>query len=110
RRFAAGEAVFRRRDPGTSVLVVEEGHVRVSIPGAGDEEMLALLGPGDVFGEMAVLDEGPRTADATADEGCAVLEIPREDFLRFLQSRPQVAERLVALLGRRLEEGAATSA
>ncbi len=108
RRFEPGEAVFRRGDPGATVYVVQEGHVAVTVPGERDGELVARLGPGDVFGEMAILDEGPRRADATAEGGSSVLEIAREDFLRFLQSRPRVAERLVALLGRRLEEDAAT--
>jgi len=107
RRIGNGESLFRRGDPAKAVYVVREGHVVVTVPGENEGTVLARLGPRDLVGEVAVLSEGPRTADALAEGETFVLEIPRRDFLRFVESKPMVAERLLAILGRRLEEDAA---
>lgn len=107
RRLGDGEALFRRGDRGNSVFVVHEGGVDVSVSGEGGATVLAHLGPRDLVGEVAALSEGPRTADAVAKGEAFALEIPRRDFLRFVESKPMVAERLLAILGRRLEEDAA---
>lgn len=67
REVAAGELVFREGDPGTEMFVILEGRVRISkeVPGIG-EEALAILEPGSYFGEMALIDDTPRSADARA--------------------------------------------
>ena len=73
-RVPRGKYVFREGEPGASMYVVVEGKVRISrqLPGMG-EEALAILQPGEAFGEMAVVEEGMRSADALAHEGEAVL-------------------------------------
>lgn len=73
-RVSRGKYVFREGEPGASMYVVVEGKVRISrqLPGMG-EEALAILEPGAAFGEMAVVEEGLRSADAIAHEGEAVL-------------------------------------
>jgi hypothetical protein len=83
RHFAAGETIFLMGSPGTSMMAVLRGTVRISVPSPeGREIVLAILQPGEVFGEIALLDGKERTADARAMTGCdlAVLErrgIPR---------------------------------
>jgi CRP-like cAMP-binding protein len=78
---ARGSKIFRHGDPGEKLYLILEGKVRISreIPGMG-EEALAVLGPGQVFGEMALLDESPRSADAIGHEKCRVLAVPRDGF------------------------------
>jgi CRP-like cAMP-binding protein len=85
RRVGAGESVFREGSSGDEMYVVLEGTVRISkeIPGAG-EEALSLLGPGSTFGEMAAIDDAPRSADAVAHGECTLLAIRREDLDRLM--------------------------
>jgi CRP/FNR family transcriptional regulator, cyclic AMP receptor protein len=87
RDLAAGEAVFREGDPGDEMFVVVAGKVRISkqVPGVG-EEALSILEPGSYFGEMAMVDDGLRSADAIAHTTCALAVIRREalDQLMFV--------------------------
>jgi CRP-like cAMP-binding protein len=73
--------IFQHGDVGDKLYLILDGKVRISrqIPGMG-EEALAVLGPGQVFGEMALLDEAPRSADALCHESCRVLAIAKEDL------------------------------
>ena len=86
--FPAGATVFEHGAPGDKLYLILEGRVRIgrSVAGMG-EEALAVLDAGDVFGEMALLDEAPRSADARAHESCVLLSITKERFedLLFLQ-------------------------
>jgi len=78
---APGTKIFQHGDAGDKLYLILEGKVRISreVPGMG-EEALAVLGPGQVFGEMALLDESPRSADARVHERCRVLAIPKDGF------------------------------
>jgi len=80
-RYARGDVVFRHDDPGDRFFLVLEGAVRVSrsVPGMG-EEALAVLRPGNALGEMALVDDSPRSADATAHEACSLLAIAKDDM------------------------------
>ncbi len=78
---ALGTRIFQYGDPGDRLFVILEGKVRISREVAGlGEEALAVLGPGEVFGEMALLDESPRSADARAHEACRLLVIAKDAF------------------------------
>lgn len=78
---AAGTKIFQHGDAGDKLYLILEGKVRISRDVAGmGEEALAVLGPGQVFGEMALLDESPRSADARVHERCRVLAIPKDGF------------------------------
>ncbi|HEV2440246.1 MAG TPA: Crp/Fnr family transcriptional regulator [bacterium] len=102
RRYRAGEPVFREGDPGTALYVVETGEVKILLGGAdGKEVALSLLGPGEFFGELALLDGEPRSADAVVTVPSELLVLPREDFLRFLREVPAVAINMLAALSRR---------
>jgi CRP/FNR family transcriptional regulator, cyclic AMP receptor protein len=74
-------SIFQHGDVGDKVYLILEGKVRIvrQIPGLG-EEALAVLGPGQVFGEMALLDESPRSADALCHDSCRLLAIAKEDL------------------------------
>lgn len=80
-QFPSGQTIFEQGSQGHKLYLIIQGRVRItrSVPGMG-EEALAVLGPGDVFGEMALLDEAPRSADARAHEDCVLLSIPKERF------------------------------
>ncbi len=85
RRASEGELLFREGSSGDETFVVVSGTVRISkdIPGAG-EEALTLLGPGSYFGEMAAIDDAPRSADAVAHTDCSLLAIRRDDLDRLM--------------------------
>ncbi len=78
---ALGTRIFQYGDPGDKLFIILEGKVRISreVSGMG-EEALAVLGPGEIFGEMALLDESPRSADARAHERCRLLVITKDAF------------------------------
>jgi len=78
---AVGTKIFQHGDAGDKLYLILEGRVRISREVAGmGEEALAVLGPGHVFGEMALLDESPRSADARVHERCRLLVIPKDGF------------------------------
>ena len=78
---ATGIKIFQYGDAGDKLFIILEGKVRISrdLSGMG-EEALAVLGPGEVFGEMSLIDEAPRSADARVHERCRLLVIAKEDF------------------------------
>lgn len=104
-----GTRIFQYGDPGDKLFVILEGKVRISREVAGmGEEALAVLGPGQVFGEMALLDESPRSADAVAHERCRLLVITKDAFddLLFLHKALayEVLWSCVRMLASRLRE------
>lgn len=103
RRLEPGEGIFREGDPGDAMYVVLEGRVRISkqIPGVG-EEALGILERGDYFGEMALIDRQPRSADAKAHDpgGAVVLSIPKDVVDGLLDIRKVSAVGLLRLLCR----------
>jgi CRP/FNR family transcriptional regulator, cyclic AMP receptor protein len=103
RRYAKGQFIFQQGDPGLCLYLVESGKVKIaSFSSEGKGLMLNLLGPGDFFGELALLDGEPRSADALAQEPCQLLLLQRDDFMHFLEARPHVAIKLLATVSRRL--------
>ena len=106
RSLVAGEELFDRGDAGDELFLIDAGRVAVTVPGAdGASRTVATLGPGEVLGEVALLDEGARTAGAVAETDARLLALGRDRILRLLEARPAVVERLIALLGERLNEG-----
>jgi CRP-like cAMP-binding protein len=103
RRLRAGATLFTKGDPGTALFAVGEGTVKITVPSVdGREAMFNLLHAGEIFGEIALLDGQPRTADAVAVTDCELMVIERRDFLAFLHSEPSVALKLIELLCARL--------
>jgi CRP/FNR family cyclic AMP-dependent transcriptional regulator len=106
---AVGTKIFQHGDAGDKLYLILEGRVRISRELAGmGEEALAVLGPGEVFGEMALLDESPRSADARVHESCRLLAVPKDGFddLLFLHKdlAYEVLWNVVRLLVSRLRE------
>jgi len=103
RHFAAGETIFLMGSPGGSMMAVLSGTVRISIPSPeGREIVLAVLQPGEVFGEIALLDGKERTADARAMTACDLAVLERRDVLEFLGRQPNAWPRVVEVLCDRL--------
>jgi len=105
-QWPAGSVVLREGDAGDALFIVANGSVRVH-KGALN---LATLRKGECLGEMAVLDQAPRSADATADEDTTLLKIDQDDFYEVLAANPEITERIVRLLTRRLREANAALA
>jgi len=109
RRYARGAVVFLRGDPGDSLYIVTSGAIRIGLTSSEGKEMtLALRGPGEFFGELALLDGEPRSADAVAQEPSELLLLQRGDFLAMVEERPAVAIALLKVLSRRVRQGSQT--
>jgi CRP-like cAMP-binding protein len=103
RRYRKGETIFVTGDPGTCLCVVNTGRIKLALTSSeGREVILDMLGPGEVFGELALLDGEPRSADAVSVEPSELLLLQRDTFLRFLRERPEVAISLLGVLSRRI--------
>jgi CRP/FNR family cyclic AMP-dependent transcriptional regulator len=99
RVYDEGAVIFMRGDPGDSLCGVVSGRVRISASRAGGKEVfLNIIGPGDSFGEIALLDGMPRTATATAMTRTELSIIKREQFVPLLGTEPQLAAHLIKLL------------
>jgi CRP-like cAMP-binding protein len=105
RRFRKGETVFMRGDPGRDLYLIESGSVKICLTTTDGKELtLALLGAGEFFGELALLDGDPRSSDAVVKEPAECLLLERSDFLQFLDQHPRVAHRVMEVLSRRLRD------
>ncbi len=109
RTYRRGEKIFSDGDPGKAMYLIMKGEVRISkmIPGIG-EEALAILKEGSYFGEMALLEEEPRSADAWAGKQCQLSVIDKDDLRELMERDPNVATELlwsfVRTLSKRLRE------
>ena len=105
RRFEAGEIVFKEGDEGSTCYVVRSGRARAVREHAdGRSITLAHFGPGDIFGEMAMLDGERRSATVESIEGTEAIAILSADMHRLLREYPDISVKLIAALGRRLRE------
>jgi CRP/FNR family cyclic AMP-dependent transcriptional regulator len=94
-----GATLFSKGDPGNSLFAVISGTVKMSISSPdGRSAIFNLIGPGEIFGEIAVLDGQSRTADATANTNCEIFVIDRREFLPFVRSHPELAMKFIELL------------
>lgn len=108
RRAGDGTVIFQKGDPGTSMIAVLQGRVRISsVSEAGREVVFNVIETGEVFGELALLDGKARSADATALGDCLLLIIDRRDFVPFLERNPAIAIRMLGLLCQRVRETSA---
>ncbi len=96
RAFRAGQTIFSAGEPGDGFYVIETGRVNIAAAVAGgDLRQLASIGPGDFFGEMAVLDDAPRSATAIAETDTAAFFLGRDQLLALLEQRPRLALNLI---------------
>jgi len=103
--IARGTIIFARDDPGSSLFAIRNGAVKITVPSvAGHDVVFNLMTNGDIFGEIALLDGRPRTADAVAITDCELFVIKRRDFLPLVQEEPQIAVKLIEVLCARLRQ------
>lgn len=103
RSYASGDVIFREGDRGDSLHIVIEGSVRIAVlSSAGAEAAVALLGPGEFVGDLALLDGLPRSASAIASQATKTLVVTRSAFLRWLTERPPAALALLETLSLRV--------
>jgi CRP/FNR family cyclic AMP-dependent transcriptional regulator len=99
RRYAAGEVIFHEGDPGRALCIIESGRVKiVSVSEQGQEALLAVMGPGEFFGELALFDDMPRSADVAAMEATQTLNLAREDFFSIVDRFPAVTRQIFGVL------------
>jgi CRP-like cAMP-binding protein len=102
-RAKKGEVFFVEGEPGDRLYVITEGKVTLGHSASdGRETLLAVLGPGEMFGELSLFDPGQRTATATALTDAVVLGLGRDSLRPWLTGRPEVAEKLLQALAQRL--------
>ena len=98
-----GMTIFNKGDAGHSLFAVCSGTVRIGVPSAdGRDAVFNLVREGEVFGEIALLDGRPRTADATAMTDCELMVIERRDFVDLMRGQPDIPLKLIEVLCARL--------
>jgi CRP/FNR family transcriptional regulator, cyclic AMP receptor protein len=101
--LARGEVLFHEGEPGDRLYVIARGKIKLGRRSSdGRENLLAVLGPGEMFGELSLFDPGPRTATASVVADAHLLELGHQDLIDWLQSSPAVAKHLLEALARRL--------
>jgi CRP/FNR family cyclic AMP-dependent transcriptional regulator len=99
REYRAGEPVFYQGDPGLGMYIVEDGEVSIAILGKdGNEQELAVLGDGDFFGELALLDESPRSANAICKTDCTLIGFFRPDLFELIDKKNTLGIKIVLKL------------
>lgn len=103
RRHSKDDVVFYADESGDNFCLIREGHVKITmISPEGKEIILSLLGPGDFFGEMALLDDEPRSATVVATDSLELVTIWRNDFLQILGENFSITKKVLAELSKRL--------
>jgi CRP/FNR family transcriptional regulator, cyclic AMP receptor protein len=104
RDYPAGTVLFEEGQPGDFMYVVQEGEVEIRRQVGADERVLAVLAPGEFFGEMAILNRRPRSATAIVRTPATLLVIEGKTFEAMLRARPEIAIRIIRSLAMRLED------
>ena len=101
RAFKRAETIFHKDDTATHLYLVLEGAVKIALPGEfGQEALVALMRPGEFFGELALFDQAPRSASAVAHEDTRAALLARDDFLQFLEANPHAVRVVLEALAR----------
>lgn len=101
RSYRRAEVIFRKDDPGTHLYLVLDGAVKIALPGEfGQEALVALMRPGDFFGELSLFDRSPRSASAVALEDTRAALLAGDDFLEFLERHPAAVRVVLETLAR----------
>ena len=96
RSLPRGTVIFTEGDPGSGLMGVLAGTVKISAPSVdGRDIVLNIIQEGEIFGEIALLDGRPRTADASAMTDCELMVIERRDFIPFLRGHPDLMMRII---------------
>ena len=102
RIYPRNSMVFAEGEPGNELFIIQKGSVTIAKIVDDNEVLLAVLKPGDIFGEMALLEVKPRMASAVAYEECQLLAVNQTNFERMIQTQPQIIARLTTLLADRI--------
>lgn len=92
--------IVKQGEHGDSMFMLLDGEARVSVRIQGKEDTIAVLGVGDFFGEVALLDQGPRSADVVANRDCILLKLSKENFERIIEKYPAIAVRFLTAMNR----------
>lgn len=103
REFAAGDVLFREGDPGAEMFVIQSGSIRITKAIAGEERVIAVLGAGEFLGELAILNNKPRSATATVLETARCLVIEARTLETMVARNAEIAMRLIKKLAKRLD-------
>jgi CRP-like cAMP-binding protein len=102
RTYPKNTMIFSENEPGTELYIIQRGVVKITKIVDDNEVLLAMLKTGDIFGEMALLENKPRSASAIATEDCSLMAVNKTNFERMVQTQPQLITRLTTLLAERL--------
>lgn len=102
RTYPKGTMVFSDSQKGADMFVIKDGKVRISKVVNGKEVIFAILNKGDMFGEMALLENKPRSASAIAEENCTLMTINRRNFDQMVATQPQLIDSLTTMLAERI--------
>jgi CRP-like cAMP-binding protein len=102
-RYRKGEVIFREGEPAERLFLIADGRVKLTIASPNGQELLiAVLGRGQIFGELAIVDRGLREMDARAMEDAVLFQLASDQFWTVIEGRPALARRMLELMGRRL--------
>jgi CRP/FNR family cyclic AMP-dependent transcriptional regulator len=105
RSYNPGESIFREGDIGNEMFIIQSGRVKITKQlKDGVEKTLVILGPGDFFGEMAVIDKDVRSANAIAMEASRLIALDEEVFEMHMQTNPKIVKKILKNLTSRLRE------
>jgi len=105
KRYRRGDIIMEKEEPGHALFIVERGAVRIYVPSSqGNDLILAVLGPGDFFGDLSLLDGRPRSASASVAIETTLLMLERADFMALLTNRPAAAMAVLEAVAGRLRE------
>lgn len=104
KEFKRGTALFREGEPGKEMYVLQSGRVAISKKVRDVEKVLAVLGPGEFFGEMAIISNKPRNASATVEEDARLLVIDPKTFEAMIRGNSEIAVRMIKKLAERLSD------
>lgn len=102
REYPTGTMIFSEHQKGRDMFIIQDGSVRISKVVDNEEVTLALLKKGDMFGEMALLEDRPRSASAIAHNGCKLMVVNKENFDQMVSTQPQMIAKLTTMLADRL--------
>lgn len=107
-KYAPGETIFRKHDESTGMMILVSGRVKItSVGSAGAELILNIIDPGQVFGEVALIDGESRSADAVATDRTEIITLLRRDFLPILKRHPDAALPMMVVLCQRIRQASA---
>jgi CRP-like cAMP-binding protein len=104
RTFPSGTVLFNEGDSGREMFVIQSGKIKISKKVRSEEQTLAVIGPGEFFGEMAIFNNKPRSATATVLEDCKVLVVDPKTLEAMIKGNTEIAVRMIKKLAARLQE------